>query len=108
MVESCERAAKVFKALGNPYRLQALGMLQSGEKCACTLNNAIGLCPSTLSHHMKILVDSGLVNARQQGKWVHYSISEEGARAALALLARITAQEPAPASSPAEHECAGC
>lgn len=78
-------------------------MLQSGEKCDCTLNDAIGLCHSTLSHHMKILV-----NARQQGKWVHYSISKEGARAALALLARITAQEPAPASSPAEHECAGC
>lgn len=108
MDESRDQAAKVFKALGNPYRLQALEMLRSGEKCACTLNDAIGLCPSTLSHHMKILVDSGLVNARQQGKWVHYSISGEGARAALALLAEVTAQEPAPASSSAGHECTGC
>lgn len=84
-----EGDARVFKALCNEYRLQALEMLRAGEKCACDLNDAIDVSQSTLSHHMKILVESGIVSARQEGKWTHYSISEEGARRAMALLAEI-------------------
>ncbi len=91
-----EKDAKVFKALSNPYRLQVLELLQSGEKCACDLNDAIDLSPSTLSHHMGILVDSGLVTARQDGKWVHYSISDEGSRNAIGLLAELTHVTPDP------------
>lgn len=85
-----ESDARVFKALCNEYRLQALEMLRTGEKCACELNDAIDLSQSTLSHHMKILVDSGIVSARQEGKWRYYTISQEGARRALALLAELT------------------
>ncbi|MEE8722915.1 MAG: metalloregulator ArsR/SmtB family transcription factor [Eggerthellaceae bacterium] len=91
-----EQDAKVFKALCNPYRLQALELLQSGEKCACDLNEAIDLSPSTLSHHMRILVESGIVTARQDGKWVHYSISKEGSRNAMELLADLTRVTPDP------------
>ena len=87
--------ARVFKALCNEYRLQALEMLRSGEKCACHLNDAIDISPSTLSHHMKILVESGIVQSRQEGKWVYYSISAEGSRAAMALLAELTNADPA-------------
>lgn len=85
-----EGDARVFKALCNEYRLQALEMLRTGEKCACELNDAIDLSQSTLSHHMKILVDSGIVSARQEGKWRYYTISKEGARRAMALLAELT------------------
>ena len=85
-----EGDARVFKALCNEYRLQALELLRTGEKCACELNDAIDLSQSTLSHHMKILVDSGIVSARQEGKWRYYTISEEGARRAMALLAELT------------------
>lgn len=85
-----ESDARVFKALCNEYRLQVLEMLRAGEKCACELNDAIDLSQSTLSHHMKILVDSGIVSARQEGKWRYYTISKEGARRAMALLAELT------------------
>jgi len=84
-----EGDARVFKALCNEYRLQALELLRTGEKCACELNDAIDLSQSTLSHHMKILVDSGIVSARQEGKWRYYTISKEGARRAMALLAEL-------------------
>ena len=90
-----EADARVFKALCNEYRLQALEMLRSGEKCACHLNDQLDISPSTLSHHMKILVESGIVQSRQEGKWVYYSISEEGSRAAMALLAELTDADPA-------------
>lgn len=88
-----EGDARVFKALCNEYRLQALELLRTGEKCACVLNERIDVSQSTLSHHMKILVESGIVSARQEGKWTHYSISEDGARRAMALLAEIVGVE---------------
>ena len=53
-------------------------MLTSGEKCACKLLEEMNITQPTLSHHMKTLLDSGIVNGRKEGKWMHYSISEEG------------------------------
>lgn len=91
-----EEDAKVFKALSSPCRLQVLEMLRGGERCACDLTDAAGLSPSTLSHHMKVLVDSGIVDARQDGKWVRYSISRQGADRAMGLLADLTRVTPDP------------
>lgn len=82
--------AKVFKAFCDENRITILQMLQSGEKCACILLDELEISQSTLSHHMKILVDSGVVNARKEGKWTHYSISEEGSKKAEQLLIQIT------------------
>lgn len=82
--------AKVFKAFCDENRITILQMLQSGEKCACILLDELDISQSTLSHHMKILVDSGVVNARKEGKWTHYSISEEGSKKAEQLLIQIT------------------
>ena len=84
------RIAKVFKALDDEKRLQILDILRSGERCACVLLEDVHVSQSTLSHHMKILCESGLVLGRREGKWVHYSIDPEGARRATALLADIT------------------
>lgn len=68
----------VFKALCDENRLYILTLLQSGEKCACKLLETLQIGQSTLSHHMKILCDAGIVVGRKEGKWVHYSLLPEG------------------------------
>ena len=56
---------KIFKALADENRLAVLKLLQNGEKCACRLLEALDISQSTLSHHMKLLCDSGIVNYRK-------------------------------------------
>ena len=85
-----EKKAEVFKAFCDENRLMILELLQTGEKCACKLLEDLNISQSTLSHHMKILCDSGVVVARKEGKWTHYSISVEGSAHARELLAQIT------------------
>lgn len=85
-----QNKAKVFKAFCDENRLMILEMLQSGEKCACKLLDELKISQSTLSHHMKILCESGIVSSRKDGKWTHYSLSKEGCIRALALLAELT------------------
>ena len=80
----------IFKALCDENRVQILRILQSGELCACHLLEELNLSQPTLSHHMKILCDSGLVVGRKEGKWMHYSISEEGKEAAVNCLRELT------------------
>lgn len=82
--------AKVFKAFCDENRLQILELLQSGEKCACVLLEQLNIGQSTLSHHMKILVQSGIVDARNEGKWTYYSISTQGTQVAKDLLNKLT------------------
>ncbi len=83
--------AKVFKAFCDENRLEILELLQKGEQCACVLLDQLNIGQSTLSHHMKILVQSGIVSSRNEGKWTYYSISAEGVRYAKDLLNRLTA-----------------
>lgn len=85
-----ESNAKVFQALSDPNRLMILEMLQSKERCACEILADLKIVQSTLSHHMKILNDSGLVDSRRQGKWIYYSLSKEVCEAAKDLLNEIT------------------
>ena len=73
--------ARKFKALADENRLAILMSLQQNEKCACYLLEELNISQSTLSHHMKLLCDSGLVDYRKEGKWMHYSLSEEGVNA---------------------------
>ena len=82
--------AKVFKAFCDENRLQILEMLRNGEMCACKLLDHLHIGQSTLSHHMKILCDSGIVQSRIEGKWTHYSISEKGVGYAKVLLNELT------------------
>jgi ArsR family transcriptional regulator len=82
--------AKVFKAFCDEKRLHIIEQLQSGEKCACVLLENLNISQPTLSHHMKILCESGIVTGRKEGKWTHYSISSEGVEAAQTLLTRLT------------------
>jgi len=84
-----ENNAKVFQALSDPNRLMILEMLQSKERCACELLEDMKIVQSTLSHHMKILCESGLVDSRRHGKWMYYSLSKEACEAAKNLLNEI-------------------
>lgn len=90
MSEDYQKEARVFKALCDPKRLAILEQLRSGEKCACVLQEPMELTQSGLSYHMKILCESGIVESRQEGKWTHYRLSEEGRERAVALLRQIT------------------
>lgn len=67
----------ICKALGDSNRLQIIQMISDGEKCGCKLLEAFDIKQPTLSHHMKILCDSGLVDDRKEGKWHYYSINTE-------------------------------
>lgn len=69
--------ALICKALGDSNRLQIVQMLSEGEKCGCKLLEAFKITQPTLSHHMRILTECGLVNARKEGKWSHYSLNCE-------------------------------
>lgn len=70
--------ARIFKALCDPKRLAILGILRTGSMCACDLIEQTGIAQSALSYHMKILVESSLVESWQCGKWMHYKISQNG------------------------------
>ncbi len=72
---------KMIKALADENRLAIMKALQHGEKCGCELLEELNITQPTLSHHMKILADSKLVDYYKQGKWMHYSISAEGVQA---------------------------
>jgi ArsR family transcriptional regulator len=85
-----QKNAKVFKAFCDEKRLAILELLRSGEKCACVLIDKLNIGQSSLSYHMKILCESGIVESRQEGKWTHYHISESGSKYAIELLKRIT------------------
>ena len=86
-----EERAKVFKALCDERRQRILELLHSGEKCACVLIDEMDMPQSSLSYHMKILCDSGIVTSREEGKWTHYQISRQGSENAVELLKEITA-----------------
>ncbi|MCQ2417778.1 MAG: metalloregulator ArsR/SmtB family transcription factor [Oscillospiraceae bacterium] len=84
------KTALIFKALGDENRIRILQLLQNGEICACKLLEELNITQPTLSHHMKILCDSEIVSSRKEGKWMHYSISADGAEFAISCLRELT------------------
>ena len=88
-----ENTIRVFKAFCDERRLTILEMLREGEKCACVLLTKMNISQSTLSYHMKVLCDSGIVSSRQEGKWTHYRISDEGCTYAVEMLRALTATQ---------------
>ncbi|SDB45784.1 metalloregulator ArsR/SmtB family transcription factor [Butyrivibrio sp. INlla16] len=65
----------ICKAMSDENRLKIIEMLTKGEKCGCDLLDKLQVTQPTLSHHMKVLSDCGLVESRKDGKWSHYSIN---------------------------------
>ena len=90
--------ARVFKALGDPVRLRLLSMIAShdgGEVCVCDLTPAFDLAQPTISHHLKILREAGLITAHRRGTWVYYRLLPAATDRLAAALAR-TPRPPAP------------
>jgi ArsR family transcriptional regulator len=73
--ERATELAKVFKALGDPVRLRLLSMIASregGEVCVCEMTPAFDLSQPTISHHLKLLRQAGLIDCERRGTWVYY------------------------------------
>ena len=85
-----QKTALIFKAFCDENRLQILELLRGGEKCACRLLEELSISQPTLSHHMKILCECGLVDARKAGKWMHYSLNCETLAAFQQFLSSLT------------------
>lgn len=75
MEDRFEINSRVFKALSDSNRLRIMDLLSDGEKCACEILKGFDISQSTLSHHMKILSECGLVKCRKEGTWNHYSLN---------------------------------
>ena len=69
----------ITKALGDESRLRMLMSLQVGELCVCRITELMGLAVSTVSKHLSILYQAGLVSARKEGRWMYYSLPGPGA-----------------------------
>ena len=83
------KIADIFKSLSDENRIRILKLLCSGEKCACKLLEELNISQPTLSHHMKILCDAGIVSGRREGKWTHYSICCEGVQKVRAMMKEL-------------------
>ncbi|MGU3357371.1 MULTISPECIES: ArsR/SmtB family transcription factor [Microbacterium] len=84
-LEDAERTARTFKALGDPTRVRLLSLIAAsadGEACVCDLTEPVGLSQPTVSHHMKQLVDAGLVTREQRGRWAYYRVITDALDAA--------------------------
>ena len=78
--EQAERIAPLLKALADPVRLRLLSLVAShadGEACVCDLNDAFHLSQPTISHHLKVLHEVGLLDRTKRGVWVYYSIKAD-------------------------------
>jgi len=77
---SATRLAAIFKSLGDPARVKLLSLIaasDTGEACVCDLTAPLGLSQPTVSHHMKTLVETGLVDREQRGKWAYYRVNRD-------------------------------
>ncbi|QEE60241.1 helix-turn-helix transcriptional regulator [Salinibacterium sp. dk2585] len=91
-VDEAERIARVFKALGDPTRIRLLSLIAAGERgeaCVCDLTEPVGLSQGTVSHHMKLLTDAGLVTREQRGRWAYYAITDGALEAAAKALSAV-------------------
>ena len=86
-MDSSARSAAIFRALGDEHRLEMLLFVASGDApggddgpgiCSCHIQAHVGLAQPTVSHHMKLLVQAGLVTGEKRGKWVYYRLNREG------------------------------
>lgn len=87
---AAETLARVFKALGDPNRVKLLSLIAAadgGEACICDLTEPVGLSQPTVSHHMKQLVEAGLVTREQRGRWAYFSVVPTVLRSLAAALA---------------------
>ncbi len=93
-----DRLAVTFKALGDPVRLRLLSLIAShdgGEACVCQLTDFFDVSGPTISHHLKVLRQAGLIDGERRGTWIYYWVRADTMRA----LATVLVPEPEPAVS---------
>lgn len=81
--------SKKLKVLGDANRLKILNLLSCGELCACEILEHFDFTQPTLSHHMKVLMDCGLVTARKEGLWNYYSLCPESCQSLMENLSNV-------------------
>jgi ArsR family transcriptional regulator len=85
-----ESQLAIFRALSDANRLQIVDMLSCGELCACRLLEHFAITQPTLSHHMKVLSECGIVNARKDGSWMKYSLNRDTIEEFKGFVAHVT------------------
>jgi ArsR family transcriptional regulator, arsenate/arsenite/antimonite-responsive transcriptional repressor len=88
-MEQAEQVVPLMKALADPVRLRLMSLVAShegGEACVCELNDAFELSQPTISHHLKVLHEAGLVDREKRGVWVYYQARSEALAAIGALI----------------------
>jgi len=91
-VESAELLARVLRALAEPTRLRLVSLVAAapgGQACVCDLTDPVGLTQPTVSHHLKVLVDAGILDREQRGKWAHFSLVPGAVEAAAGVLTAV-------------------
>ncbi|QHY96856.1 Arsenical resistance operon repressor [Streptomyces sp. S4.7] len=81
--EEAERLAGMLKAIADPTRLQLLRLIErspDGEACVCDLTECLGLRQPTISHHLKLMTEAGLLNRERRGTWAWFSVNHDGLR----------------------------
>jgi ArsR family transcriptional regulator len=92
--DAAERIAPLVKAIADPVRLRLLSLVAShegGEACVCDLNDAFDLSQPTISHHLKVLHEAGLLHREKRGVWVFYRLDDAALRDLATLLGGVTA-----------------
>ncbi|MEU5852114.1 ArsR/SmtB family transcription factor [Saccharopolyspora shandongensis] len=87
--EQSAELARVFKAIGEPVRLRLLSLIAShagGEACVCDLTGAFELSGPTISHHLKVLREAGVIEGERRGTWIYYRVRPETLRAVSSAL----------------------
>lgn len=84
-----EENAKILKALSDSNRLRIIRLLSSSEKCACEILKSFNFTQPTLSHHMKVLMDCGIVECRKEGTWTYYRLNINNANKLVLFLHTI-------------------
>jgi ArsR family transcriptional regulator len=96
-----EQAQQLLRALADPIRMRVIESLGEGERCVCDLTSELELAQSKLSFHLKVLRDAGLISARQQGRWMYYSLQPAALLRLRAWLDQLTED----CATPAEPCC---
>ena len=97
---------EILKAISEPTRLTIINMLSLSEMCACNLLKGLSITQPTLSHHMKVLTDCGLVSSRKEATWMYYTINIERAKQFHRFIETLTLPKEESIGNP--HRCNNC
>ncbi|HOH89422.1 MAG: winged helix-turn-helix transcriptional regulator [Clostridia bacterium] len=98
--------ARIIKALSDPSRLKIVDILSCGEMCACDILEHFDFTQPTLSHHMKVLMECGIVECRKEGLWNYYSLNSTNCnKLILFLMSLITNTDDCICKEKAKYEC---